>query len=111
MELLGLLLAKAGCGSTPGRATSTSGGFLLPTYCTDNKSAVKACVKTFFPYNMGMSTNRMGRPPKPPAERQAARLEIRMTEAELTLIERAAGGKTSTWARQVLVRAARRRDK
>ena len=53
----------------------------------------------------------MGRPPKPAAERQNARLEIRMTDAELALIERAAGGKTSTWARQVLVKAAKRRDK
>ena len=58
-----------------------------------------------------METKRMGRPPKPAIERQTARLEIRMTDAELKLIEKAGGGKTSTWARDVLVRAARRRDK
>ena len=57
---------------------------------------------------------RMGRPPKPADEKQTARLEIRMTDAELTLIEKAAGGaggKTSTWARETLVKAAKRRDK
>lgn len=53
----------------------------------------------------------MGRPPKPPEERQTARLEIRMTPAELELIEQAADGKTSTWAREVLVRAAKRAAK
>jgi uncharacterized protein (DUF1778 family) len=58
-----------------------------------------------------MGKKRMGRPPKPADERQNARLEIRMTEAELSLIEKAAAGKTSTWARETLVRAARRRDK
>jgi hypothetical protein len=58
-----------------------------------------------------MEKKRMGRPPKPADERQNARLEIRMTDAELRLIEKAGGGKTSTWARDVLVRAARRRDK
>jgi len=58
-----------------------------------------------------METTRMGRPPKPAAERHTARLEIRMTAADLRVIEKAAGGKTSTWARQVLVKAARRRDK
>ena len=58
-----------------------------------------------------METKRMGRPPKPASERQTARLEIRMTDAELKLIEKAGGENTSGWARQVLVRAARRRDK
>jgi uncharacterized protein (DUF1778 family) len=58
-----------------------------------------------------MENKRMGRPPKAPDERQTARLEIRMTEAELELIETAAAGKTSTWARDVLVRAAKRATK
>ena len=53
----------------------------------------------------------MGRPPKPPEERQTARLEIRMTPAELESIERAADGKISTWAREVLVKAAKRAAK
>jgi hypothetical protein len=36
-----------------------------------------------------------------------ARLEIRTTDAELELIEKAAGGKTSTWARETLDGAAK----
>lgn len=97
--------------SAPVGVISTGRGFFICTYCTDKKSGVKGCVKSFLPYNNGMETKRMGRPPKPAAERQTSRLEIRMTNAELRLIERAAGGKTSTWARDVLVRAAKRRDK
>jgi uncharacterized protein (DUF1778 family) len=50
----------------------------------------------------------MGRPPKPAEERQTARLEIRLTAADLKLIEGAADGNTSTWARNVLVKAAKR---
>jgi hypothetical protein len=56
-----------------------------------------------------MEKKKMGRPPKPATELQSARLEIRMTDSELKLIEKAAAGKTSTWAREVLVRAAKRR--
>jgi uncharacterized protein (DUF1778 family) len=55
-----------------------------------------------------MENKRMGRPPKPADERQNARLEIRMTDAELALIEKAAKDRISTWARSVLVRAAKR---
>lgn len=72
----------------------------------------QACTGTFLPYNYGMEKpKRMGRPPKPPEDRQTARLEIRMTDAELQRIEAAAGGKTSTWSRDVLVRAAKRATK
>jgi hypothetical protein len=77
---------------------------------TEN-AAVNSCTKSFFPYNYGMSTQRIGRPPKPAEERQTARLEIRMTPADLERIEQAANGKTSTWARDVLVRAAKRANK
>jgi hypothetical protein len=56
-----------------------------------------------------MESKRMGRPPKPASERQTARLELRMTEAELRLIEKASGENVSKWARETLVRAARRR--
>ena len=52
-----------------------------------------------------------GRPPKPPEERRTAELRIRMTEAEREAMDRAADGKTSTWAREVLLRAAKRRDR
>jgi hypothetical protein len=58
-----------------------------------------------------MEGKKLGRPPKPASERQTARLELRMTEAELKLIEKAGGENTSRWARETLVKAAKRRDK
>ena len=54
---------------------------------------------------------RMGRPPKPPEERKAAELRIRLTEAQRAELDAAAGQDTSTWAREVLLRAAKRRGK
>lgn len=53
----------------------------------------------------------MGRPPKPPEERKAAELRIRLTEAQRAELDAAAGQDTSTWARDVLLRAAKRRGK
>ena len=55
-----------------------------------------------------MKPAKMGRPPKPPDERQTERLELRMTAAELAQIEGAAKGKLATWCRETLLRAARR---
>ena len=52
---------------------------------------------------------KMGRPPKPPGDRKDAELRIRLTEAEREELDRAAGQDTSTWAREVLLRAAKRR--
>ena len=54
-----------------------------------------------------METQR-GRPPKPADERKAAELRIRLTEDERQELDAAAGGKTSTWARTILLRAAKR---
>jgi hypothetical protein len=53
---------------------------------------------------------KMGRPPKAPEERKAAELRIRLTEAQRAELDAAAGEDTSTWARDVLLRAARRRS-
>ena len=50
-----------------------------------------------------------GRPPKPPEERKAAELRIRLTEGQRAELDAAAGQDTSTWAREVLLRAAKRR--
>ena len=50
-----------------------------------------------------------GRPPKAPEDRRSAELRIRLTEDERELLDTAGGGKTSTWARTVLLRAAQRR--
>jgi hypothetical protein len=52
-----------------------------------------------------------GRPPKDDSERRETRFQIRLSDVELALIERAADGKPSTWARDVLLKAAKRRDK
>ena len=66
-------------------------------------------------YNISMNTNdttRMGRPPKPPDERKSSELRIRLTEADRETLDEAAGARgaeTSTWARDVLLKAAKRR--
>jgi uncharacterized protein (DUF1778 family) len=55
---------------------------------------------------------KMGRPPLPEGERKAITFRIRMTESERQQIDRAAeseNGSSSEWARNVLLRAARRR--
>jgi len=54
-----------------------------------------------------METQR-GRPPKTDKERRDIRFQIRLSPVELRQIERAADGNTSTWARGVLLRAAKR---
>ena len=56
-----------------------------------------------------MDKSERGRPPKADDERKSAELRIRMTQEERELLDTAAGGKTSTWARDVLVRAAKRK--
>lgn len=50
----------------------------------------------------------MARPEKPPEERKENVLRIRLTDAERAELDMAAYGKTSSWARAVLLRAARR---
>jgi hypothetical protein len=54
-------------------------------------------------------TAQMGRPPKPPEERKTAELRIRLTEAQRAQLDTAAGQDTSTWAREVLLRASKRK--
>jgi hypothetical protein len=49
-----------------------------------------------------------GRPPLPEAERRQTRFQIRVSETEMGLLERASKGRTSTWARKVLIAAANR---
>jgi hypothetical protein len=50
-----------------------------------------------------------GRPPKSPDERKTAELRIRLTTEQRETLDDAAEGDTSTWARDVLLRAAKRR--
>jgi len=49
-----------------------------------------------------------GRPPKSDKERREIRFQVRLSPGELASLERAADGRTSTWARKVLLDAAKR---
>ena len=51
---------------------------------------------------------RTGRPPKKPKDRQTNVLRVCLTDSERSQLDRAAMEKTSTWAREVLLRAAKR---
>lgn len=55
-------------------------------------------------------TTRRGAPEKPPEQRKSVLLGVRMTAAEREEIDTASEGKASKWARDVLLRAARRRN-
>jgi len=54
-----------------------------------------------------MKTER-GRPPKPPEERKARYLTIRVTDDDLEEFHRASGGNVSRWVRDTLLKAAKR---
>lgn len=59
-----------------------------------------------------MSTFKKGRPSKPEEFRKTNVLRIRLTESERALLDDAADEKdTSTWARNILIRAAKRTKK
>ena len=55
-----------------------------------------------------MDEETRGRPPKPDKDRRDIRFQVRLSPAELAALETAAKGKTSTWAREVLLKAAKR---
>ena len=89
--------------------------FQLRHYCTDVIREVKPAgldFSEFCPYSVGMETKRgRGRPPKDPAGTKGERVEFRAGESEKQLLERAAssaGLSVSDWAREVLLRAAKR---
>jgi len=54
---------------------------------------------------------RRGRPPKADRERRSVMFEIRLSPDEKELLDKAAEGKPSTWAREILLRAAKRKLK
>jgi len=58
-----------------------------------------------------MTAAKMGRPRLPPEALRAKPLRIRLTKAEREEIDRAANGQSSTWAREILLQAARRVEK
>lgn len=55
---------------------------------------------------MAKKKSTFGRPPKKPSERRHVRIVIKVTEAEDASIRKAADGKLTTWARDVLLREA-----
>ena len=60
-----------------------------------------------------IAMNKRGRPPKAPEDRKETSMRIPMTDAEKEAIEAAAKAgrdKPITWAREVLLRAAKRRQ-
>jgi uncharacterized protein (DUF1778 family) len=64
-------------------------------------------------YNFGMAAKR-GAPKKPPEERKGDPVQIRLTSAERAACEAAAAAseqKLAAWARETLVRAAKRKAK
>jgi hypothetical protein len=52
----------------------------------------------------------MARPPKDEKDRKGNVLRIRLTDEERKRVDEAAQGKTSTWAREVLLKAAHKRS-
>jgi hypothetical protein len=56
---------------------------------------------------MAKTTGR-GRPKLPDSEKRKPAFLIKLTDAELELVRQAAVGKLTTWAREVILRAARR---
>jgi hypothetical protein len=50
----------------------------------------------------------VGRPELPPGEKRTGRFLVKLNDAEYALVKQAAGAKMSTWARQTLLRAAKR---
>jgi hypothetical protein len=59
-------------------------------------------------YSFSMAENKMGRPRLPDSEKRKPAFLLKLTDAEFAEIRRAAGDKVSTWARTVLLRAAKR---
>jgi hypothetical protein len=52
-----------------------------------------------------------GRPKVADSEKRKARFLLKLNDVEYELIQRAAGDKVSTWARETLLRAAKRASK
>jgi uncharacterized protein (DUF1778 family) len=51
---------------------------------------------------------KLGRPPKSPAHKRSEQLLLKLTPAERALIVKAADGEPTIWAREVVLRAAKR---
>ena len=60
---------------------------------------------------MGKKKKTIGRPPKPVDEQKNVMFQIRMTAEERAMLDEATTDRASTWAREVLLRAAKREAK
>lgn len=58
-----------------------------------------------------MAKSKMGRPEVPDDEKRKPRFLVLLTDAEHDLVQAAGKPKVSTWARETLVRAAKRQSK
>lgn len=90
----------SGCSEPVGAGPELSSTFVIvATFMAGARVDAKVFVATI---------SSMARPEKPPEERKENVLRIRLTDVERTELDKAADGKTSSWARAVLLRAARR---
>jgi hypothetical protein len=89
---------------------SSFGGVFFPLFivATENGLARGFSVAIV---NFMEKTRERGRPPKPPEDRKTAELRIRLTPEQRATLDAAADVDTSTWARDVLLRAAKRRSR
>ncbi len=83
----------------------------LYTYCITFTPLCQGVDSDFSYYYNRCMGNKMGAPKKAPEDRKGSVVTIRLTASERELLDLAAEGKLSTWARQALLRAARRRIK
>lgn len=73
---------------------------------------ISGCPKNNRRYIEGMKKADRGRPPKKPEDRRENRLVVKLTDDERELLEAASGEDAVTvWARDILVRAAKRANK
>jgi hypothetical protein len=88
--------------------------FNLYIYYTHNNYRVNRKKRVDAQIFMGMIMGMRGRPPKEPDERKTASMKVPLTQSEKELIKIAAKAdqtKPVSWARDVLLRAAKRRQR
>ena len=88
--------------------------FNLCIYYTHTKYGVNRKNRVDAKFFMGMIRGMRGRPPKQPDQRKTASMKVPLTESEKNLIKAAAKTdhiKPVTWARAILLRAAKRRGR
>lgn len=113
IQVLRLESAKAGFSCPVAVACDCIGVFLcLVLLCTD-LICIAIVDRGFIRYIFILMENKRGRPPKKPSERRTLGMHIPMTDDEREQIKAAAesdDAKPVTWARETLLRAAKRRN-